>query len=309
MKQFLKYILLLFVSVLLLVNLIAASSFYMMKRGSFYKPSFLSNGVNERTFDYIILGASNGLTTLNTKIIDSVSGFKGLNLAIDDTGIPNHYLMLQHFLEEGKRVKYCILVPSLAGMDKINNELGDNDYRFLMYLNRPYVSQYYKSLQKGEVPNIVFYSKWMPFIGLSYYNTELFFPSLLSAVNPNKRNRFDTTGNYTYPNQKGKLQSRDKVLEEIKFNNPYLSKIEKLCYENDIKLIYYFSPNRIKKLSFNVENKNLINHSNSFKYDSYFYDDIHVNRFGNKKASLLFIDDFIKIKDSLALNKTTQNVK
>ncbi len=300
MIRFIKYIAFLVVGVFFLANLISASSLFMLRQGAFYKPAFLVNTVKSKTFDYIVLGASTGLTTLNTKIIDSISDLKGLNLAIDDTGISNHYLMLQHFLAEGNKTEYCILVPGLAGVDNLRNSIGDNDYRFLMYVNRPYVSNYFKTLNPKSNLNVLYHSKWLPFLGVSYYNAELFFPSLVSALNPEKRNRFDNRGNYTYPIQHSKLQSRHKTMQHLGFNNPYLNKIEDLCRENQIKLIYYFPPNRIKTLTFETITENVINHSNSLESDLYFYDDIHVNKLGNKEVSQLFVKDFIKKQNSFS---------
>ena len=298
MKRFIKYIVFLVIGILLLAHIISASSLYMMRQGSFYKPAFLVNTISAETFDYIVLGASTGLTTLNTKIIDSISDLKGLNLSIDDTGISNHYLMLQHFLAEGKKTSYCILVPGLGGIDDLKNSIGDNDYRFLMYVNRPYVPDYYKALPSKSTINVLYYSKWLPFLGLSYYNVELLFPSLISAIKPDKRNRFDDCGNYTYPILHSKLEPRHKTIQHIKFYNPYLKKIEDLCRAHHIKLIYYFPPNRIKSLTFETTPENVINHSNSLENDLYFYDDIHVNNLGNIEASLLFAKYFIEKQNS-----------
>jgi hypothetical protein len=293
MKLFFKYIVGFLVLVFLMANIISAGSLYVLSKSDFYKPSFLVNSVDETKFDYIILGASTGLTTLNTGVIDSITGLKGINLAIDDTGMANHYLMLQHFLAEGKQTNICVLVSSIEGYNENQEYIGDNDYRFLPFIKRPYVQDYFSSLKPKSTINTLKQSKWMPFLGVSYYNTELFFPSLLAAVKPANRNRFDSHGNYAYPNRKVKFDNIKKKSFKINFSSNYLKKLQKLCNANNIKLVYYFSPLRTKSLLFNQDIKNSINHSNIFKDDTYFYDDIHVNVKGNKKASLLFSIDFM----------------
>ncbi len=69
----------------IMLNLIAWTSLYFMGKSSLYKPEYLTNRVKETQFDYVVLGSSTGLTTLNTSLIDSLSGKKGFNISIDDT--------------------------------------------------------------------------------------------------------------------------------------------------------------------------------------------------------------------------------
>lgn len=293
MKLFVKYLLNFSLLVFLVANLISAGSLYILNKSNFYKPSYLVNSVDESNFDYIIIGASTGLTTLNTSVIDSITGLNGVNLSIDDTGMANHYLMLQHFLAEGKTTTSCVLVASSEGYNKNQEYIGDNDYRFLPFIKRPYIQNYYSTLKSKSSINTLKLSQWMPFLGVAYYNTELFFPSLLASIKPTKRNRFDSNGNYFYPDRKSEFKKKNKSIIEINFSSNYLKKLQKLCLDNNIKLIYYFSPLRTKSLLFNTELKNTINHSNIFQDDTYFYDDIHVNKKGNKQASMLFSIDFM----------------
>jgi len=267
-------------------------SLWSLRQSSFYKPSFLVNSIEEKSFHYVIIGASTGLTTLNTKIIDSILKTTGLNLAMDDTALSSQYLMLQHFLAQGKTTKFCILAPSIKDYDVKENTLSGNDYRFLPYVNTIYVSDYYKqfSCQPGRLLNN---SKWLPTLGVSYYNTEIFYPSLLAILKPASRNRFDDKGNYGYPIK----INDDKPITEFKtlsiaLKNDYIKKIRDLCELNNIKLICYFSPINRKKIKIDSKDYTIINHSNIFKNESYFYDDIHVNYKGRKISSEYFANDF-----------------
>ena len=292
MKLFLKKFSRLFVFFIVLAMAMSYGSLYVLRQSSFYKSSFLVNEVPQDNFDYIILGASTGLTTLNTKVIDSVLSTKGINLSMDDTALSSHYLMLQHYLAEGKRTDYCVLVSGLSGFDAKQNAINDNDYRFLMYNNRSYVSDYYKQFSDKRA-KILYYSKWIPMLGMSYYNTELFYPSLVSIINSKKRNRFDDKGNFTYPI----LNDDDQPITffndvEVKFSNPYLAQIKTLCDEHNIKLICYISPNDSKHLISDSLNYNIINHSNILKNKKYFYDNIHVNSLGREITSLKFAETF-----------------
>jgi hypothetical protein len=300
MKLFLKKFSVLIVSFVFVTTALSYAGFFFLRQSNFYKPSFLTNAVNQEEFDYIILGASNGLTTLNTSVIDSMLLTEGINLSVDDTAVSSQYLMLQHFLAEGKRAKYCILASSPYSFDAINNAVNDNDYRFLMYVNRPYVSDYYKQFSERRA-RLMYYSKWIPALGMSYYNAELFYPSLISIVNPTKRNRFDENGNYGYPFVKTKAEDIINFeYVEIRFSNIFVKKIKDLCNANDIKLICYISPIQSTAAITNNSDYDVINHSNQLLNTKYFNDEIHVNALGRKASSINFSLDysnFIKNRD------------
>ncbi len=296
MRHFLKYTALLMLAFITIATLISIGSFYVLKKSSFYKPSFLINDIQQNKFDYIVLGSSVGLTTLNTKLIDSLSNSSGINLSMDDTGLSSQYLMLEHFLAEGKKTDYCILAPGVAALDNKTADFGDNDYRFLMYVNRDYVQNYYKNASSTSYAARVSYlTKWLPFVGLSYFNTELFFPSLNALIVPSKRNRFDERGNYSYPKPNKKFKNKSLRTEKINFNHPYLKQIEALCKENDIQLIYYFAPMRSTDIAFNSPMFLVINDSRTVEDDTYFYDDIHLNYMGREKVSTKFAQSFKNI--------------
>ena len=294
MKHFLKHIGLLLLSFIGIAALVSLGSLWSLRNSSFYKSSFLVNSVKEESFDYIVLGSSVGLTTLDTKLIDSINGYKGINLSIDDTGMSSQYLMLEHFLAEGKKTKYCILVPGISALENKVSSFGDNDYRFLMYVNRSYVYDYYRR-GNTSAARVSYMTKWLPFVGLSYYNTELFFPSLQTLFNPEKRNRFDENGNYTYPKRNKKFSAVDIKTKQVDFDHPYLNKIENLCKANNIKLIYYFAPMRSVNISFENQKFSVINHSQTLENDILFYDDIHVNSIGRERASGLFANSFLAL--------------
>ena len=267
------------------VNIIAFASLYSLRKSSFYKPLFVSNHI-QQSFDYVVLGSSTGLTTLNTKQIDSITGFSGLNISIDDTSLSTHYLMLKHFIEIGKKSKRCVLALGHGDVGNDTPKLSGNDYRFLPFVNKPYVQEYYSGFETREA-QILKNSTYFPFLGVSYYNAEIFYPSLMSILNPLKRNRFDSRGNYVYPVNKGaKERIRKEVQLEIK--NPYLKKIERLCAENDIELILYHPPLYKRTIVPSGLSYRFINHSSILDNPDLFYDNIHVNKKGRRLASQAF---------------------
>jgi len=292
MKFFLKQIALYGFFIFILLNLVALGSFWSLRKSTFYKPSFAVNQ-DIANLDYIVLGSSTGLTTLNTVQIDSLTNWKGLNLSMDDTGLPSHYLMLKHFLVSGGHINKCVLAITPWDLANSNPSLGNNDHRFLPFIFNKEVKNHFRDLPtSGASP--LFFSAFIPLYGLGYYNTELFYPSLIAFAKPEYRNRFDEKGNYVYPNLGKSLSVNAIKQSEYSFNNPYLEKIKLLCKEHKVKLILYQSP-MLNQHQVSLKSMDLINHSALLEQDTnLFYDEIHVNKKGRKIATKSFVDAIFK---------------
>jgi hypothetical protein len=292
MKKFLVHIFKYGLLIFLFLNIISWASLYFLRNASFYKPAFLTHKIKQKSFDYIVIGSSIGLTSLDTNQMDSITGKKGLNLSIDDTALSSNYLMLKHFFEQDKKTSICVLAISYRDLSEANPKLNNNDYRFLPFVSKDYVYDYYKNLEKGYFKPLTL-SRYMPVFGVGYYNTELFYPSLIALVNPNKRNRFDEKGNYSYPEFKGvkKRKLRNVILN---WKNPYFNKIEQLCIKNNTKLLVYQAPiYNTKIVNFNT-GVNFINDSNVVNEEAFFYDEIHLNSKGTRISSAIFAQELIK---------------
>ncbi|WP_242202512.1 hypothetical protein [Aestuariivivens insulae] len=291
MKAFLKHIGWFLVLVIGCATLLSEGSLFFLRHSSFYKPSFVVNALKQKDFDYVVLGSSIGLTTLNTTVIDNASGLEGVNLSMDDTGIGTQCLMLEHFLAQGKRTKYCVLSASVADLNTKHPGLSVNNYRFLPYIRTGYVSSHFEEFKDDGV-NIILLSKYFSFVGVSFYNLELFYPSVLSAFRPNMHNRFDATGNYYYPLKDSKEHVPLQFSNfPIRLQNPYLERLKLLCEKNNITLVVYIPPMKGKNVVFLNDNYKVINHSAILDDAYFFYDRTHVNLAGNTQASLKFAED------------------
>lgn len=287
MKKFLTKIVLYTFFILLIGNGIAFLSLYVLGKSQLYKNQFVKNGVKEKHFDYVVLGSSTGLTTLDTKLIDKTLNTSGLNISMDDTSLSSHYLMLQYFLSLGKTTNQLILCVTPGDLKNPVNELNNNDYRFLTEVQDTLVYNYYDRMEQGEL-KVLAYSKFMPILGVSYYNNELFYPSLYAFLKPNKRNRFDDKGNYTYPQIANNIKRGAIRNVETKYINPSFLKIKKLCEKNKIQLVVYQSPiHRTNVIFPGTKDFKIINHS-AILPEELFYDNIHVNSKGRTFCTLAF---------------------
>lgn len=287
MKKFLTKLALYTFFILLIGNGIAYLSLYVLGKSQLYKNQFVKNGVQEKHFDYVVLGSSTGLTTLDTKLIDKTLNTSGLNISMDDTSLSSHYLMLQYFLSLGKTTNQLILCVTPGDLQNPVNELNNNDYRFLTEVQDTLVYNYYDRLEKNGL-KVLTYSRYLPLLGISYYNNELFYPSLYAFLNPTKRNRFDDKGNYTYPQIVNNIEKRDVVTLKTSFINPSFLKIKKLCEEKKIQLVVYQSPiHRTNVIFPSTKDFKIINHSRILP-EELFYDTIHVNSKGRTFCTLAF---------------------
>jgi hypothetical protein len=305
MNKFLKKIALYGISSFIILNLIAFLCLYFLGKSCFYKQQFIRNGVKDTTFDYVVLGSSTGLTTLDTKLIDSISGKNGLNISIDDSGLSSHYLMLQQFYSSGKKTDLLVLSVMPDDLEIYNPLINTNDYRFMTYLWDKDVKFFFKNMN-GKNKWVFNTSYYLPLIGVSYFNSELFFPGILSVFQSKKRNLFDQKGNYSYPNiQNFNITNDLNILNKnVVFKNPYLFKIVDFCNNYNIKILLYQSPILNVKTIYSTK-INMVNHSTLLNSKDFFYDYIHVNQSGRKICSEHFAS--LLINNSFGALETNQN--
>jgi hypothetical protein len=302
MKKFFKNILIFLVAVLLIGNSIAWLANYFLAKSYFYKPNFISNHLPPNShFDYVLAGSSRGLTTVNTVAVDEKLGMKGLNLSMDDTGLPSHFLMIQHYFESGNTADFCVLTVDAGYLEGSKQRISDKDYRFISYSDRPYVHDYYKAYERGIIRPLTL-SAYLPIVAFSYYNIELLWPAAFAMLRPQYTNRFDLNGNYSYP--EAQVAENDpnlkwEILEKYA-NNPDIKELEAYLKTKNCKLIIYIAPYLGTEIAVKAPlDYPLINHSAALKTPNFFYDKDHVNNQGKQKATELFADAFQEILETL----------
>ena len=292
MRKFLKKIFIYAIVVLLIGNIIGFSANYFLKKSSFYKSSFLVNNFNPiEKFDYFIVGSSRGLTTLNTTAIDDSLNIKGINLAVDDSDLKTQFLMIKHFFQSNFKSDYLVLVLDSNHFKETSIKLGSNDYRFVPFIERDYIKEHFKKYEDKTL-NILSNSDINPFFAYSYYNLELFLPSVLSVFKPRIRNRFDEFGNYSYPYSEKKATILSSKSSNQIIKNLLLEDIDNYLKKNNCELIIYIAPYQTQNFIFKEVGYSMINHSGILNDNKYFYDTQHVNFIGRELSTNYFIDSF-----------------
>ena len=297
MESFLKKIFKYAFFSLILSNVIAFASLSSIKNSDIFKPSYILRhfSKNQRNFDYVVLGPSTGLRGTDTRIIDSVFHKKGFNLSMDDISYGGQYLMLEHFIKNGFKTKSCILILIPERINTTNENFYNNEFYFLPFINESPIYKYFAEKETGA-KKIRAYTKYLPILGVSYYNQQLFFSSLISFVKPHYRHHFDEFGNEINPFPNEPNIHKELKKDTLLFKNNDVKKIEALCRKKNIKLIYYYSPQYHETIDKTKAINNRIIIDNNFTFNKkLFQDKYHLNIEGRRIATLALCDS-LKIR-------------
>jgi hypothetical protein len=283
-----------FISLLIIILISPWILLIIIKKSNIFKCTYVYNNLSNVTLDYIVLGSSRGLTTLNTNKIDSKLGLTGFNASTDGGGIATNWLMLNHLIHCNVKFKYCILVLDDMGIEDNTYQFSKNTYRFIPFFNYENIQNEINKFEDCREKFNFRASRFYP--GFTVFeNNKVILPTAIRAlINPKERNRFDENGNYVYPSKVkiDKTYINDTVTYR-KYGHVY-HEFENLCKKNNIILITYIAP--LQEHHLNLPPKShLINHSSLFNNSIYFYDHLHVNSIGRDRATDSFLLNFKQI--------------
>ena len=301
MKKFLRYTFTLLLVAFLLAEGIGFFLMHRLAHSNFYKTT-VANRQSGAQYNYVVVGSSRALTTINTVQLDAMLSTSGYNFSIDDTGIETHYLMLQHLKACGIRYKTLVLAVDIAAAVGAKSPapslaINDNDHRFLPFINRTYVHQYFAA-RKAHGGRLYTINRALPFVGLGYFNVELLWPAVMATLQPSRYYRSDSSGNFSYPSNtnanKLALRSSDTVV--LQYKNVHLQNIRDFCESNGIQLVMYYSPTQGRVLSPTppqvwLANERFLNYCSTIGDADMFYDAQHVNSKGREKMTRLLAQD------------------
>lgn len=296
MKKFILKSAFYLIIVLLVANGIGFLGSMMLKKGLFFKPSFLVNAFEPReNFKVAVFGSSRSLAALDTKLISSESGKTSANFSMDYTALPSTKLMLEHFFAQGYKAEYVVISLDIPDLESSKTVVSNNDYRFFPFGNEPYVKAYFETYEDGLVKPLAS-SAMFPFLAFAYYNMELLGPSLISAIKPNYRYQFDELGNYQYPDHLGLHEKAEPRYFKTELTNPILNEIADLASRNSSKMIVYIAPYLRDDVEiFETSPYSIINHARLIDDPKYFSDYIHLVDSGKKLATEAFIKELNKL--------------
>lgn len=285
MKKFVKYI---FGLVFILVAFIYVLDFIynsVYKNGGYRNKVMWMHDIKDESLDYVIFGSSRANNFVIPILIFDRTGKHGLNLAIQASGPLEIELAVREYLKQNTAKRFFIQVDSWYNKENpdITGQLS-----WLPYIVNDEIYQVFKPYGKEY-----WFYKNFPFYRYQKFDSRIGYRNvLLSGLNKS----IDYSHSQGYTEITGKLK-KDKPYKFSLLDkpNPHFFRINEICKENDIEVVYFTSPIYRPEGSFNVLKKYLPNYydfSNEFQNREMFSNPDHMNKKGAIAFTNMLVDLF-----------------
>lgn len=303
MKKFILKLIVSIVSIyLVLLGLQTIIDFYLKKDNCCGNNTWYQVYEGKIKADVVVLGTSRAEVQYDTEIIKQTTGLKAYNLGLSGT----HYNVLKtrwkSYLSHNTKPKILILDVDDSSMQDLNEIY--NKFQYLPYLN----TDEYESVAK-EIDDDYYYEKFVPIYKYRGYEMSIY-KQIKALKNPVfcPKNVNGYLGNDLKWIERDfevlkKLKEKDKAKEKFHLNDykegfAVLNEIIKDCKQNNIKVIFVWSPSYFEAQSHHAFTKECINgivnkisKQNNINYYNFskdsiclqrdnFYNSMHMNKLG-----------------------------
>ena len=291
MSKFFKYIGFLVIIVIALLYLLELLYTHTYKNGIPRNKVSYVLSMNDKYIDYIFLGSSRVDNNIDSEVIEKITGKKALNLGIQAAKLNDLFFMLQLLKKQNIKAKIVFIQ-----VDYIYNMDGTSDIlkSYLMpYIKDDLIASYIKERDPD------FYKlKYISFYKYLVYDYKLGFREHFNTF-INKKSRLNLENGYDakYGSTESKLQAS--LPTSINKESKTIMAINKFAKENKIKVVYFMAPfcfdTKNKDFSQKLKQKipGLLDYSQLFKEDNYFYNPSHLNDKGAKEFSKTIAMDIL----------------
>lgn len=293
MKQFLKYILVLLLSCLVILVVLDSlyTYIYAHPRYKRSKVSMLKLLDKNDSYDYAVFGSSRVHFNLDVLSIYKRTGIKGVNLGYPGSNNFEINLMVKLFLRDHRVNSIFIQV------DNQYNKTHNDPIAVIPFI--PFIrdSIIYTNLQR-VLPNAAAL-KYVPFYRYIRYDSKLGFRELIMSFY--KNNLFEHQLGFAEPSTKSNKHKEKTFEYQISADsNIWIEEIIDLCKEKNIEIYFYTAP--IYKSVGNLDDLNVVlphytNFSSTITDPDKFQDYYHLNKEGTRDFSELFADYYFKNKN------------
>ena len=297
MLRFIKYILLIFFGILLILYLLDSIYSYVYSNSNpRNKISYLISQRSEH-INYIFIGSSRVDNTINTDIIEKATGKSALNLGIQASK-PSDYLLILKLLEDLEITSDYVFIQMDHSFNLDNNSNILNSY-LVPYNN-------YKSIEEHLNATMDDYwsVKFIPFYKFLKYDYQIGFREFFSSV-IGKEIKIELSNGFHPKRGYSGVPLKARLSEKIANRNKFVDSIFSYQKRKNMNIIYFTAPycpgtsniDFITKLTEKFEI--FWNFSQEINSEDYFYDCLHLNENG---ANLFSKKITIKIKNLNAEN-------
>jgi hypothetical protein len=259
----------------------------------------------KQNLDFLVIGASRAQQGIDPEVITSL-GKNGYNLGINGTTPLNSLLNLDILIQNNIKPKTILLQTDLS------NYVTDSNQEIIDQIKRVY--PYNTKLTQGYVARVGYIERMKYFFGLYRLNRKI----LNIAFNFLKKDSVKNSSGYVgLPNMVDKpdvtYPTNTYIYQSTSTNAEAVRRIQKICNENNIKLIVVFLPSYNNVFRNEVQQKILIEdlHKNgitnsldlsdihlfpSLENEENWRDGIHLNATGSQKFSKILNEEIKKHK-------------
>lgn len=246
------------------------------------KLQYILNTKNE-SYDVVFIGSSRVANHIDTKLFDSLSSKKTINLGAEGAGLKDNLLQIKLLLENNKTSNiYLQLDDNFESEKPTSISISEA----MPFLKNRIISDHLKN-------NFSNYNQlvYVPFYRYAINDPKIGFRELLMSI-INKKPRINPAIGFT-PKSGNKLPFKEYRLPmNISNQNVVLNEIKDICKKNKINLVLFISPfcKSTKNIDYVLKLKNkfsdLIDMSIGYE-NEYFYNANHLN----KRGARLFTKD------------------
>ncbi|MDT0650816.1 hypothetical protein [Autumnicola edwardsiae] len=284
MKKFLLYILSILSILLVIFTVLDVFYTFAYTKGTpRNKISYLLS-IEDEAIDYVFLGSSRVDNTIDSEIMEEVTGKKILNLGIQEVGLNDTFLMLQLLKKQNIQTETVFI--QVDGKYNSNKNSGYLKSSIMPFIHDEQISILMKNRNKD-----FFFLKYLPFYRYLKYDYKNGFREVLNILLKNQP--YVNLENGYYPLYgKSRKQLQTKLPEKISQTNPDIEAINRFAEKNNINVVYFMAPvcSEAENLDFaqKLDQKipSLMDFSKLFlEKDDYFFDCSHLNDNGAKEFS------------------------
>ena len=289
MKYFLKKTLLLLLLILLLaIGLELIYDYVYIHANPRNKSEYILQLKNQK-IDYIFFGSSRVKNTIDTKLVESLTHKKTLNLGIDGAKLDDILLQLSILLENNVKFEKIFI--------QIDYSYSYNKYYQIKPVWLPFIHSNKAINDMLKKSDHYFEYKYIPFYRYMVNDYSIGFREFFfTAINTKSKQNFE---NGFVPLDEDYSVVKFDSSPNIVCYNQFFEKIKQLCLVNKIKVVYFcapFSPDiknaaMMQKLKKRVPE--LVDYSNFFKSTTYFANSNHLNRNGAKIITTDIVNNYI----------------
>jgi len=290
MRKFLKYILKITFSLLVLMVLLDVIYTTVIENSIPRNKIRYAMSIKNKHYDALFLGSSRVQNSIVTSKFKS-NNIKVLNMGLEGADLGDNWLML-YFLKNNNVTFDKVFVQLDYLYNSTGNQMTERSLSNLLPLIRDdKIASLLKVNDKEFKKNY-----YIPFYRYAMNSYSIGFREFVSSV-MQKKPRISFEDGYTPLFGTSELKEVSLPKKIISYSDSY-NKIDKLCLEMNIKPIYFIAPYCSKLIDNGFVNKldsvvdNFYDYSRVIKEDKSFKDPMHLNDKGARKFSQIILEDF-----------------